>query len=51
MLYLIIILCKRAKPARRYSPIVVYIGKNSMARGGGLLGNGKPPGYAPDRQE
>ena len=37
MLYLI---CKRAKPVRRSSPIVVYIE--------GFPATGNPPGYAPD---
>ena len=47
MLYLI---CKRAKPVRRSSPIVVYIEKKSYGPGeggggggGGVPGNGKPP--------
>ena len=39
MLYLI---CKRAKPVRRSSPIVVYIEKILRAGGGGFPGNGKP---------
>ena len=44
--------CKRAKPVRRSSPIVVYIEKKSTGRGGGGGGGfratGNPPGYAPD---
>ena len=37
MLYFI---CKRAKPVRRSSPIVVYIEKNLRALGGGGGGGG-----------
>ena len=40
MLYLI---CKRAKPVRRSSPIVVYIEKNSTGWGGGISGQQETP--------
>ena len=43
-------LCKRAKPVRRSSPIVVYIEKILWGGGGGGVSGqrGNPPAYAPD---
>ena len=42
-----VVVCKRAKPVRRSSPIVVYI-EFFFLRPGGFQATGNPPGYAPE---